>query len=93
MEIKSVQQVYNQIKGTITEINLNEKWSSLVLEVGHKNKRTVNLVAKTMVLDPMVKEKGLKVGDFVVCRFYVSSRKANNDRYYTNANLLSVDLV
>lgn len=92
MESKSPQQVFNQIKGAIKEINVNDHaWSSLVLEVGHHNKRTVNLVAKTKMLEPLVKEKGLKPKDIVVCRFYVSSRKANNDRYYTNANLLAVD--
>lgn len=88
--IKNDKQLYfNQIKGTLTELNDGEKYCSITLSVGHDNRRTVNLVMKKKQFDLLVIEKGLDLKDKVSARFYVSSR-FKNGRWYTMANTLDV---
>ncbi len=93
MEQKTQQMLFNEIRGEVLEIMDGEEWCSIVITVGHDNKRLVNLVCKKLAFDDMFKKRIIKLKDFVVCRFYISSRKAKNERYYTNANLLSINLV
>lgn len=80
--------VFNQLRGVISEINREPDYCSITLEVGHSNLRNVNLCAKTIYFEQMI--QSYKVGDKVNVQFYVSSNKKHN-RWYTTANLLSVD--
>jgi hypothetical protein len=89
MSIKNLQTVFNEVRGTVVEINSSEDWSSIVLSVGIENKRLVNLVCKTKTFDEMINSANVNTDHYVSCRFYIVSRKTN-DRYYTNANLLSI---
>ena len=79
---------FNQIKGTIAEIIDGEKYCSIILNVGHENVRHVNLVMKKSQYTPIVSEH--KIGDKILAKFYITSRK-KLDRWYTTANLLSVE--
>jgi hypothetical protein len=87
MIINDKQQVFNQVKGEILEINAGEDFSSLTLKVGHANFRSVNLSCKTIHFNELIQCKS--IGDKVLCQFYISSNK-KNDRWYTTANLLSI---
>ena len=89
MSIKTPQQVFNEIRGKVVEMNNDGEWSNIVLSVGHENRRLVNLVCKTETFDRLISEEKINTDHLVLCRFYVVSRKTN-DRYYTNANLLSI---
>lgn len=87
MIINDKQQVFNQVKGEIIEINNGEEFSSVTLKVGHANFRNVNLSCKTIHFNELIQSK--KIGDKVLCQFYISSNN-KNDRWYTTANLLSI---
>lgn len=89
MSIKTPQQVFNEIRGQVVEMNTDGEWSNIVLSVGHENKRLVNLVCKKDTFDRLISEGQIKTDHHVLCRFYIVSRKTN-DRYYTNANLLAI---
>lgn len=80
--------VFNQVRGVISEINLEPDYCSITLEVGHANMRNVNLCAKTIYFEQMI--KGYKLGDKVNAQFYIASNKKHN-RWYTTANILSLD--
>jgi hypothetical protein len=80
-----LQLYFNQVKGEIVEINLNELYSNLTLKVGHHNSRQVNLVAKTEIFKNIL--GALKLGDKIIAKYYLSSNK-KNDRYYTTATIL-----
>jgi hypothetical protein len=80
-----LQLYFNQVKGEIVEINLDELYSNLTIKVGHHNSRQVNLVAKTSTFNNII--SNLKLGDRIVAKYYLSSNK-KNDRYYTTATIL-----
>lgn len=82
-----LQLYFNQVKGEIIEINRDELFSNLTIKVGHQNSRLVNLVSKTPLFEQVM--KNYKLGDFVVVKYYLSSKK-KNDRYYTTATILDV---
>lgn len=82
-----LQLYFNQIKGEISEINIDEKYSNITVLVGHTNFRLVNLVAKTMMFNNLIGD--FKVGDKIIAKFYISSNKKNN-RYYTTATLVEI---
>jgi hypothetical protein len=82
------QVVFNQIRGVISEINLEPDYCSITLEVGHTNKRNINLCAKAIYFEPMI--QSFELGDKVNAQFYIASNKKHN-RWYTTANLLSLD--
>lgn len=82
-----LQLYFNQIRGEITEINIDELFSNVTLKVGHHNSRIVNLVSKTPIFENLIKP--FKVGDYVLVKYYLSSNKKNN-RYYTSATLLDI---
>ena len=92
MSIKTPQQVFNEIRGQIVEMNKDGEWSNIVLSVGHENKRLVNLVCKTETFNRLIKEINVSIDHFVLCRFYLVSRNTNG-RYYTNANLLAIQKI
>ena len=78
---------YNQVKGEITEINDVENFPSVVLSVGHDNKRFVNICTKPNMLSEL--KKKYNVGDKVSIKFFVSSR-FKHGRWYTMANALEI---
>lgn len=80
---------FNKVKGTLTELNESDTFCSITLLVGHENTRSVNLVCKNSVFQSL-KEK-IKIGDKVFAKFYLSSR-FKNGRWYTMANILTLDL-
>ncbi len=79
---------FNKIKGFIAELNDGDRFCSLTLDCGHENVRQVNLVVKKAGFDP-IKEK-FKIGDKVFIKYYLTSR-FKNGRWYTMANVLSVE--
>lgn len=83
-----LQQLFNEIKGEIIEINIEEKFSNITLQVGKENSRIVNLTGKTIQVMKLM--EGLKLNDRVIAKFYISSHK-KNDRYYTNATILELN--
>ena len=83
-----LQLFFNQIKGKIVEINFDDKYSNITIQVGHSNPRLVNLVAKTINFREIVKD--LKKDDNIVAKFYISSKK-NKERYYTTATILDAE--
>lgn len=80
---------FNKIKGTLTELNDGERFCSITLIVGHENTRQVNLVCKKSEFEG-IKSK-FSIGDKLFVKFYLTSR-FKNDRWYTMANTLSVDI-
>jgi len=80
---------FNKVKGTVTELNEGEAFCSITLIVGHENTRNVNLVCKNKQFQSF-KDK-IKIGDKIFIKFYLSSR-FKNGRWYTMANILSLDL-
>lgn len=88
--IKNELQLYfNQVKGEVVEIEEAEKYSNITVKVGHNNTRLVNLVAKTESFRLITNK--VKIGDNVIAKFYITSNK-KNERYYTTATLLQVDV-
>jgi len=85
---EQTQAIFNQLIGVIFEINVGDDYSSISLYVGHSNKRTANLCTKSIYFDDMIKT--LKIGDKVKVRYYIVSHK-KHDRWYTTANILSID--
>jgi hypothetical protein len=78
---------FNEIKGIIIEINIADDYCSITLEVGHSNKRNVNLCCKAIYFEKLI--QNFKTGDNVNAHFYLASNK-KNDRWYTTANLLNI---
>lgn len=87
---KSDKQVsFAECKGVICEFNDAEKFCSITLTVGHVNTRSVNFVTKKEEFD--LYQTNYKLGDKVVCKYYLVSNK-KNERWYNNPILLSIDL-
>lgn len=85
---KNDKQIYfNQVKGTIKELNPAERFCSVTLLVGHENTRLVNFTIRKTEYDILCKDKNL--GDKVIVRFYLSSN-FKNGRWYTMANILDI---
>lgn len=78
---------YNQVRGQIEEIINTDNFPSIVLSVGHENKRSVNICFKRELLDSLIAK--FKVGDSIAVRFFLSSR-FKHGRWYTMANALEV---
>jgi hypothetical protein len=91
ISIKNDRQLYfNQVKGKITELNEDSDFCSITVSVGHENPRDVNLSLKKAHYDRI--SNGLNLGDRILARFYVVSRK-KAERWYTSANLLDVQKI
>lgn len=89
--IKNDLQLYfNQVKGEVVEIDEAEKYSNITVKVGHNNTRLVNIVAKTESFRLLTDK--VKIGDNVIAKFYITSNK-KNERYYTTATLLQIDVI
>jgi hypothetical protein len=86
--IKNEKQVFfNQIKGEICEINVEDQFSNVVLSLGHENMRHASFVTKTELFNAY--KDTIALGDKVIIRFYISSRK-KHDRWYTTATVLDI---
>jgi hypothetical protein len=89
--IKNEKQVFfNQIRGEIFEICVEDKFSNVVLSLGHENVRHASFVTKTELFNTY--KDTIKIGDKVMIRFYISSRK-KHDRWYTTATILDVQKI
>ncbi len=84
------QRFFNDIKGTISELNDDEKYCNLTLNVGHENPREVNLAVKKQDFENI--KQDFKVGDKVSVRFYLVSRRNKNEKWFTNALLLEIEM-
>ena len=85
---KNDKQVYfNQIKGTIQELNDGERFCSITLKVGHENTRLVNLSMKKPQYEQVLRNN--QIGDKVSVKFYLTSRNKDS-RWYTMANALEI---
>jgi hypothetical protein len=81
---------FNQIKGIISELNESADFCSITLTMGHEKARQVNFAIKKQLFDTI---NGVyNIGDKVCVRFYLSS-KQKNGRWFTNANVLSMELI
>jgi len=78
---------YNQVKGVICEINDTPEFPSIVIVVGHENKRHVNLCFKKELMKSVV--DNYQIDDFINIKFFVSSR-FKHDRWYTMCNGLEI---
>ena len=91
LAIKNEKQIYyNQVKGVVTEINEEEEYCSITLDVGHENIRKLNLSMKRVQFDTLCKD--LFLGKKILAKFYVVSRKKTG-RWYTSANILDIESV
>jgi len=79
---------FNQIKGSILELNIGEIFCNITLNVGHESIRQVNLISKRPQYDELIKT--YSIGDKISVKFYITSRYKNG-KWYTTANLLSVE--
>ncbi len=80
---------FNQIKGELVEMEKNEKYAYILLNVGHENKRLVFLNVKLEFYDALVKDKN--IGDKVAVRFYLKSVK-RKETWITKANVITIEL-
>jgi hypothetical protein len=86
---KNEKQVYfNNIKGIIDQFEDGEKFCSLTLNVGHENKRQINLVIKKQNYDWLI--NNFNVGDKVNAKYYLTSRNKLG-RWYTMATILDIE--
>ena len=83
------QHTFNQIKGVIDEVNVGETWCSFTLKVGHESQRFINLSVKKSQYDVLINK--YPIGTKVIVMFYLTSRY-KNERWYTSANILQMDL-
>lgn len=82
---------FNQIKGFLTEKNVQDKFCNITINAGHENLREINLVIKKDNYDKLCADK--EIGDKVVIKFYLSSRRRKEGGWYTMANVLTIDKI
>ena len=81
------QQFFSTIKGTLKEIEMGDKFSSITLEVGHERPRLVNLVLKNALLEKV--KEDLIIESKISVAYYITSRK-NANKWTTMANALTI---
>jgi len=79
---------FNQVKGTIYEIDTTNDWCSVTLSVGHENSRLLNFSIKKKDYLPI--ENNFLVNDKVTIKFFLTSR-FKNGRWHTTANIIAID--
>jgi len=82
--------IINRIKGVITEMNENGDFCNVTMTCGKDATRPVNLVMRKFQFDEVVSKN--KIGDHVMCQFYLVSNFKNN-RWYTSAIMLNMNNV
>ena len=90
MLVQDQQSNFNQIKGIVSEIIIDDKFCSITLIVGHKNKRCVNFSIKAIYFPDVV--KNIAINDKINLHFYLASNQKHN-RWYTTANILKVEKI
>jgi hypothetical protein len=86
--IKNSKQVFfNQLRGLVLEIIVEEQFTTIALQLGHENTRSVAFVSKNEAFEQY--KDSVHVGDKILVRFYISSRK-KHDRWYTTATVLDI---
>ena len=84
--IKNDKQVFfNQVRGIVQEIIVDDKFTTIALSAGHENPRNIAFVSKNDCFEKF--QSVLSLGSKVLIRFYLSSRK-KHDRWYTTATIL-----
>jgi hypothetical protein len=83
------QKNFNQIRGVIHEFLPGEKFGSVTLELGHEKKRFVNLVIKKTDYQRVTSH--FKIGDKVVVKFYITSKKNTSGHWATMATILEIE--
>jgi len=84
------QMIFNELRGTVTELNDADIFCSITLQVGHENHRMVNFTVRKKEFQQIVVDT--RIGDKVCIRFYAVSNK-KNDRWYTALNVLAVSRI
>ena len=74
------QYFFNEIKGTIDEINGDTTYYHLTITVGHEKKRQVNLSMNKKSYDAICKE--FSIGDFVAIQLFPTSKFLNTGKFY-----------
>jgi hypothetical protein len=88
--LKNEKQVfYNQVKGVVEEIILDEKFTTVSIRAGHENTRSIAFVSKNACFEKL--KSVLELDSKVLIRFYLSSRK-KHDRWYTTATILDASI-
>lgn len=82
------QQHFNNIRGVLIEKNDGKQYCSFTINVGHENPRPVNISVKKIDFDNHA--PSLAIGEKVMAKFYLTSRKVG-ERWYTFANLLGIE--
>lgn len=79
------QVVFNQIKGSVKELNDTGDFCSITLLVGKNTSRSVNLIIKKELFKNFIDKIG--IGDSVCVSFYISS-KHKFGKWYTTAIIM-----
>ena len=79
---------FNQVKGTIYEVDTATDWCSVTLSVGHENNRLLNFSIKKKDFAPI--EHQFSINDKVAIKFFLTSR-FKNGRWHTTANIIAID--
>jgi hypothetical protein len=79
---------FNQLRGQIHEIGIGDRYTNVVLIVGHDNTRFANFVIKTSLFHKL--PSPVDLGDKVCIKYYISSI-SKNGKWYTSANILSIE--
>lgn len=82
------QQHFNNIRGVLIEKNDGKLYCSYTINVGHENPRPVNVSVKKFDFDKHA--PSFEIGDKVMVKFYLTSRKVG-ERWYTFANVLGIE--
>lgn len=86
---KNDKQIYfNQIKGTLCELNNHDRYCSITVTCGHESERKVNLNISKAKFDAIAKV--YRIGDRVAIKFYANSR-FKDERWYTALNVLEIN--
>lgn len=80
---------FNQTKGKLVELNQEDKFCNITIEVGTENKRHVNIVVKPADFIEIIKK--FNINDMVCVKHYPVSRKVKETKWYTLLNLINID--
>ena len=84
----NLQLYFNQVKGELVDISIEDNFSNLTIAVGHNKLRKINFVAKTDYFNDLI--LGYEIGQQVTVKFYLSSN-FKHGHWYTTATMLSLD--
>jgi len=79
------QEIFNEIKGILTELNDGDTFCSVTIKTGKQKPRDVNFIILKERFDRLKLHK--TIGNNITIRFYVSSKFKHN-KWYTVANVI-----